>query len=92
MGCDIDMHIEETYDVQEIFVKAVDQNNQQLKYCFEPLNIEVSGDIELIGPKTVNLVSGVTGIYIKSKKKGSGKVKITSRFNDVEVKVNVYED
>ena len=87
----IDMHIEETYDVQEIFVKAVDQNNQQLKYCFEPINIEVSGDIELIGPKTVNLVSGVTGIYIKSKKKGTGKVKITSRFNYVEVKVNVYE-
>ena len=89
---EIDMHIEDTYDVKQIFVKAVDQNNNQLKYCFEPINIEVSGEIELIGPKTINLASGVTGIYIRSKNKGKGEVKITSRFNDVIVKVNVYEN
>lgn len=89
---ELELHIDETYDVKEIFVKAVDQNNQVLKYCFEPLNIEVTGDIELIGPSTVNLQSGVVGVYIKSKKQGEGKVVIKSRFNDVVTNVKVYEN
>jgi beta-galactosidase len=89
---ELELHIDETYDVKEIFVKAVDQNNQVLKYCFEPLNIEVTGDIELIGPSTVNLQSGVVGVYIKSKKQGEGKVVIKSRFNDVVINVKVYEN
>jgi beta-galactosidase len=89
---ELELHIDETYDVKEIFVKAVDQNNQVLKYCFEPLNIEVTGDIELIGPSTVNLQSGVVGVYIKSKKHGEGKVVIKSRFNDVVTNVKVYEN
>jgi beta-galactosidase len=88
----IDLHIEDTYDVQQIFVKAIDQNNQILKYCFEPLHIEATGDVEIIGPKTINLSSGVVGIYVRSLRKGTGEIKITSRFNDVIIKANVYED
>ena len=56
------------------------------------MNIEVTGDIELIGPSTVNLQSGVVGVYIKSKKQGEGKVVIKSRFNDVVTNVKVYEN
>ncbi len=79
----------DTYDVKQIHVKAIDQNDQLLRFCFEPLNIEVEGDIKLLGPSVVNLHAGQTGLYIRSLKKGSGKVIITSRFNKLIININI---
>lgn len=84
--------IGDTYDVKEIIIKAVDQNNQLLRYCFEPLSIFVEGDIELINPNLVSLQAGAIGIYIKSIKEGKGKVIVESRFNKLEISVNIVKE
>ena len=85
----VELNIEETYDVRKINVKVVDQYNQLLRFCFEPISIKVSGDIELLSPELVSLQAGQIGVYIKSKKAGKGKVVIKSRFNEYTVLVTV---
>ena len=55
-----------TYDVAEIRIKIVDQNENQLYYFNQPIQLEVSGPVEIIGPKIVSAVGGATATYIKS--------------------------
>ena len=60
--------------------------------CFSslPLQIEVSGQIELLGPNLVSLTGGKTSIYIKSKKgSGVGKVTIKSSLGQNEIIMKV---
>lgn len=88
----ITLTIGDTYDVKEIIIKAIDQNNQLLRYCFEPLSISIEGDIELISPNLVSLQAGAIGIYIKSLKEGKGTVIVESRFNKLEISVNIVKE
>ncbi len=55
-----------TYDVAEIRLKAADEHNNQLYYFQEPVRVETTGPVSVIGPKTVPLRGGMTGIYIRS--------------------------
>lgn len=57
---------EETYDVAEVRIKAVDDYGNLLSYYQEPLQIQVSGAIKLIGPSTISLRGGTSGIYIRT--------------------------
>ncbi len=67
-----------TYDVTNIRVKIVDQNNNQLYYYSAPVHFEVEGPFEIIGPKTVSTMGGCTGVYIKSiGEDGDGSVTIS---------------
>ena len=55
-----------------------------------PLQIEVSGQVELLGPSLVSLTGGQTSIYIKSKKgSGVGKVIIKSSLGQNEIIMKV---
>ena len=55
-----------------------------------PLQIVVSGPIELLGPSLVSLTGGQTSIYIKSKKgSGVGKVTIKSSLGQNEIIMKV---
>lgn len=58
----------ESYDVGMIRVYAVDEHKNILHYCSEPIKVRVEGDIELIGPDTLSLSGGMTGIYVKTVK------------------------
>lgn len=80
-----------TYDVAEIRIKAVDENDNQLYFYNEPLCIETEGPIEVVGPSLISLKGGMTGIYIKSLgEDGDGKVKISGNgFEPVEISVCV---
>lgn len=71
------LHEDETYDVAEVRITAVDEGQNQLPYYQEPINLEVWGAIELIGPRTISLKGGATGVYIKTKGiLGEGGLKI----------------
>ena len=59
-----------TYDVIELRVRAVDEYGNQLYYMQEALTVTTEGPVEVIGPATVPLRGGATGIYIKSMGRG----------------------
>lgn len=65
-----------SYDVASVRIEATNQAGNHLFYFNEALRIEVSGEVELIGPKLITLKGGFGGFYVKSKGKGSGNVKI----------------
>ena len=66
-----------TYDVADIRIRIVDQNDNQLFYFAQPLSYEIEGPFEIIGPKTVAPMGGCTGVYIKSiGEDGDGKLTI----------------
>ncbi|MGL5978426.1 MAG: glycoside hydrolase family 2 TIM barrel-domain containing protein [Erysipelotrichaceae bacterium] len=69
---------EHTYDVVQCFVEAKDQDGNLLPYAMGALEIEVSGDIALIGPSMITLVGGAASFYVKSlKHTGAGSVRVT---------------
>lgn len=69
--------IEDTYDVQRFVIKKVNQVGQLLVYGFDPIKIEVSGCLDLIGPSEVNLYGGVIGFWVKTNgERGIGTIKI----------------
>ena len=66
-----------TYDVANVRIKIVDQNDNQLYFFNRPISFEIEGPFEIIGPKTVTPAGGVCGIYIKSiGEDGDGKLTI----------------
>lgn len=69
IDADIDHNIlkeEESYDVAAIRIKAVDENNNVLHFFNDPIEISVTGPIEIIGPKIISLQGGMGGTYIKT--------------------------
>ena len=80
----------DTYDTNRIVIKHVDEYNHVMSFSSLPLQIEVSGQIELLGPSLVSLTGGQTSIYIKSKKgSGVGKVTIKSSLGQNEIIMKV---
>ena len=66
-----------TYDVALVRMKMVSEVGNVLSYCSEPLCLETSGPIEIIGPKIISLQGGYFGTYVKSKGVGQAQLKIT---------------
>ena len=66
-----------TYDVAIVRLQAVDENNRLLNFCNDPVSLEVSGPIEIIGPKIVSLSGGMGGVYVRSTGIGGATLKIT---------------
>ncbi len=58
---------EETYDVAEVRIIAVDEDGNHLPYYQEPIILKTWGAIELIGPEIVSLKGGAIGVYVKTK-------------------------
>ena len=80
----------DTYDTNRIVIKHVDEYNHVMSFSSLPLQIEVSGQVELLGPSLVSLTGGQTSIYIKSKKgSGVGKVIIKSSLGQNEIIMKV---
>ena len=86
----LELKEEETYDVSRIRILAVDEYDNQLLYYQEPITLEVSGCIELIGPNIISLKGGATGTFVKTiGKKGEGILRIYQE-NLGETIVNFY--
>lgn len=80
-----------SYDVSELRIQVVDQNENQLYFYQEPLEIKVEGAAKLIGPSVISANGGMTGAYIKSIGV-EGPVKVTiqnSQLQPVEVNLTV---
>ena len=92
--CERDTLIEsKSYDVTEIKLKVVDQNNNIGKYYGEAIEVETNNNIELIGPHLVTFKSGQVSIYIKSIKEGKGLVTIKSdRFETQTINIDVKKE
>ena len=70
-----------TYDTVRVVVKMVDQFNNVLDYANEILSVSTDDNLEVIGPKTVALIGGSIGIYLKTIK-ASKEAKVTFTFNN----------
>ena len=55
-----------TYDMAAVRIRALDENGNVLGFFNEPVQFEVKGVLELIGPKTICLQGGVGGTYVKT--------------------------
>ena len=92
--CERDTLIEsKSYDVTEVKLKVVDQNNNIGKYYSEAIEVETNNNIELIGPSLVTFKSGQVSIYVKSIKEGKGLVTIKSdRFETQTINIDVKKE
>ena len=81
------------YDATRIVVKAVDQVGNVIPYINEFITIDTTGPIEVIGPKTVALIGGSIGFWVRTKvgeEVGVATVKVTSSRGDTkEVEIRV---
>ncbi len=55
-----------SYDVAEVRIRALDNNDNPLPFYQEPLELKTEGPIALIGPSVVTLRGGMTGVYIRT--------------------------
>lgn len=71
----------ETYDVASVRIQAVSETGMPLPFFAEPLKLQVTGDLEIIGPDIIALSGGMGGTYIKTKSsaKGMGTLTITGQ-------------
>lgn len=69
---------DKSYDVAAIRIRALDENENLLTYCNEPLLLTVEGDIELIGDSVISLKGGMAGTYVKTLgRQGEGKLTVS---------------
>lgn len=82
---------DQTYDVAEIRIKAVDQNGNVLPFFAEPVHIVTEGPVEVIGPDVIPLRGGMTGTYIKTTGiEGNAVVRVvTSQAEPVVIEFNI---
>ena len=68
----------DTYDVAAIRVKVTDEFGNVMPVFDTDLELEVSGPLEVIGPKRVRISGGMGGTYVKTTGT-SGKAAVTIR-------------
>lgn len=54
-------------DVTRVVVRAVDEMGNTLPYVSDGIDIEVTGDIEVIGPMRVSLIGGSIAFWVRTK-------------------------
>ncbi len=66
-----------TYDVAEIRIHALDQNDNIVSFYQEPVVLSAEGPIAIIGPKIISLQGGMGGTYVRTTgEEGIGILKI----------------
>ena len=81
----------DTYDMTTIRIRAVDEYGNTLIYSNEPVKIEVTGPVKIVGPGVVSLRGGMSGTYIKTTgDAGIATVKISNpQFGDATINLEV---
>ena len=68
----------ETYDVAAIRIKITDEYGNVMPFFNRQALLEVTGDIEILGPSLADINGGMGGVYVRSiGKSGKGTVKIS---------------
>lgn len=79
------LEISLTYDALRVVVKKVNHNKEVLPYSFDPIKINVSGAIDLIGPSEVTLQGGAIAFWVKTNNtKGIGTITVTGEKTLIE--------
>ena len=55
-----------SYDVAAVRIQMLDENDNLLNFCNEPLSLSVEGPIALIGDSLISLKGGMAGTYVKT--------------------------
>lgn len=80
-------------DATRISVEAVDQIGTLLNFVNDSVDIEVCGDIEVVGPTRLNLLGGSIAFWVKTKvtgNKGLATIKVKSFAGyEKEIKINL---
>ena len=81
----------DTYDMTTIRIRAVDEYGNTLIYSNDPVKIEVTGPVKIVGPGVVSLRGGMSGTYIKTTgESGPATVKISNpQFGDATINLEV---
>ena len=66
-------------DCVRVMVRALDQAGQKLPFLFEPIEVEIDGPPDLVGPKLLSLRGGATGFWIVTKPGMTGTIGLTVR-------------
>ncbi|MEP7241548.1 MAG: glycoside hydrolase family 2 TIM barrel-domain containing protein [Devosia sp.] len=66
-------------DCVRVMVRALDQAGQKLPFLFEPVEVEIDGPADLVGPKLLSLRGGATGFWIATKPGMTGTIDLTVR-------------
>ncbi len=80
-----------TYQTTRVIVECLDALDNPLVYSFEPIQVKVSGPVELIGPSNLSLIGGSVGFWVKTVgKTGDAVIKVSSNnYKTKKVKVHV---
>ena len=74
----LNLHEGASYDMALIRVRLLDEYNNTASYAQLPVSFDVSGDLELVGPKVATAEGGMCGCYVKTVgKSGRGELKIS---------------
>ena len=67
-----------TYDVAAIRIKVTDEYGNVMPFYNRPAQIDVTGDIEVLGPSLADINGGMGGVYVRTTgKEGKGSIRIT---------------
>lgn len=87
------VHLQEknTYDVAAVRITARDAAGNVLPFFNEPVELEVEGPLELIGPKVPVLSGGMGGTYVKTTgESGTGMLRIkNAQCKTTEIKFDI---
>ena len=81
------LEAKDTYDVLRIKLSHVDEYNSLMYYSQRIVNIKTEGPLELIGPENQALLGGQLSVFVRSKGKGSAKVKF--KMDDIEKEISL---
>ena len=79
----------DTYDVLPIIIKFVDPDGNVMPYANKPIQVKAEGNVSILGPQLQNLLGGQITIYVRSLKKGKGKVIISNEMETKEIELTV---
>ena len=83
--------IGDTYDATRVVIEEVSENENLIQYGFEPVQISVSDELELIGPDLISLISGKAAFWVKSRERsGTGTITISSpKYGVQSITINI---
>ncbi|NLM96164.1 MAG: glycoside hydrolase family 2 protein [Halanaerobiaceae bacterium] len=71
--------IADTYDATRVVIEETADNDNLVQYGFEPVQISVSDELELIGPSLISLISGKAAFWVKTRDRdGPGTITVSS--------------
>ena len=81
---------DKTYDVAAIRIKITDEYGNVMPFFNRQAQIEVAGDIEVLGPALADINGGMGGVYVRSVgKQGKGTVKISLPDHGLSSEINI---